>query len=674
MATAASTPSPAHPRARIGRIPIRDLAPAQPEERWPAKAFRGEVVPFEATAFREGHGELGVDLVLVDPEGLQQTHRMRSVAPGTDRWRADVRLDAEGTWLWRVKAWTDDWATWLHNAEIKVAAGQDLELVFAMGAELLAGRTAKACVEARATLLNTSLAPEERLAAAREPRLTRLIRTRPIAWLSSVSEQKPLRVERDRAAVGSWYEFFPRSEGATRRDDGSWTSGTFRTASARLAAVAAMGFDVVYLPPIHPIGVAHRKGPNNSTTAGPNDPGSPWAIGGPLADGTPGGHDAIHPDLGTAKDFAAFVAEADRLGLEIALDLALQCSPDHPWVTEHPDWFTTRPDGSIAYAENPPKKYQDIYPINFDNDPEGIREEVLRIVELWISRGVKIFRVDNPHTKPLDFWEWLLAEVAREHPEVVFLAEAFTRPAMLHSLAGAGFHQSYTYFTWRNTKAELEEFLAGLAGRSADYLRPNLFVNTPDILTEYLQFGGPAAYRVRAAIAATGAPTWGVYAGYELFEDVARPGSEENIDNEKYEYKARDWVRAAATGRTLAPYLTRLNEIRAAHPALRQLRNLRTHWSDDDAVLVYTKHLAAEFTGDRKPDGLIVVANVDPHSVRETTVHLDLRQLGLAPDAQFEVRDLISGERWAWGADNYVRLDAFREPVHILAVDYSKVR
>ncbi len=673
MAIAASPPSPGHPRARIGRIPIRHLTPAQPEDRWPAKSFRGEVVPFEATAFREGHGELGVELVLVDPEGRQHTHRMRSVAPGTDRWRAEVRLDAEGTWLWRVKAWTDDWATWLHNAEIKVAAGQDLELVFAMGAELLAGRTAKACVEARTALLDSTRAPEERLAAARDARLTRLIRTRPIAWLSSISEQRSLRVERARAAVGSWYEFFPRSEGAKRRTDGSWTSGTFRTAAARLPAVAAMGFDVVYLPPIHPIGVSHRKGPNNSTSAGPNDPGSPWAIGGPLADGTLGGHDAIHPDLGTEKDFAAFVAAAAKLGLEIALDLALQCSPDHPWVTEHPDWFTTRPDGSIAYAENPPKKYQDIYPINFDNDPEGIRAEVLRLVELWISRGIKIFRVDNPHTKPLDFWEWLLGEVAREHPEVVFLAEAFTRPAILHSLAGAGFHQSYTYFTWRNTKAELEEFLSQLAGRSADYLRPNLFVNTPDILTEYLQFGGPAAYQVRAAIAATGAPTWGVYSGYELFEDVARPGSEENIDNEKYEYKARDWARAASTGKTLAPYLTRLNEIRAAHPALRQLRNLRIHWSDDEAVLVYTKHLAAEFTGEKKPDGLIIVANVDPHSVRETTVHLDLRELGLAPDARFEVRDLISGDRWEWGADNYVRLDAFTQPVHILAIDYSKV-
>ena len=672
MATAASTPSPAHPRARIGRIPIRDLAPAQPEERWPAKAFRGEVVPFEATAFREGHGELGVDLVLVDPEGRQQTHRMRSVAPGTDRWRADVRLDAEGTWLWRVKAWTDDWATWLHNAEIKVAAGQDLELVFAMGAELLAGRTAKACVEARATLLNTSLAPEERLAAAREPRLTRLIRTRPIAWLSSVSEQKPLRVERDRAAVGSWYEFFPRSEGATRRGDGSWTSGTFRTASARLAAVAAMGFDVVYLPPIHPIGVAHRKGPNNSTTAGPNDPGSPWAIGGPLADGTPGGHDAIHPDLGTAKDFAAFVAEADRLGLEIALDLALQCSPDHPWVTEHPDWFTTRPDGSIAYAENPPKKYQDIYPINFDNDPAGIRAEVLRVVRHWIQQGVRIFRVDNPHTKPLQFWEWLIATVNAEEPDVVFLAEAFTRPAPLQGLAKAGFQQSYTYFTWRNEKAELEEFLGGLAHETADFLRPNLFVNTPDILTEFLQFGGRPAYAIRAAIAATAAPVYGVYAGYEHFENVARPGSEENIDNEKYEYKIRDWEGAVETGDSLAPFLTRLNEIRRGHPALRQLRNFSAHWSDDDSVLVYSKHLDAALSPDGVADTIIVVVNVDPHSVRETTVHLDTRIWGIAPGDAYEVEDLVTGARWTWTDHNYVRLDAFTQPVHILHVKEAR--
>ena len=299
---------------------------------------------------------------------------------------------------------------------------------------------------------------------------------------------------------------------------------------------------------------------------------------------------------------------------------------------------------------------------------------MLRIVELWIGRGVRIFRVDNPHTKPLDFWEWLLGEVADRHPDVVFLAEAFTRPAMLHSLAGAGFHQSYTYFTWRNTKEELEEFLAGIGGASADYLRPNLFVNTPDILTEYLQFGGHGAYKVRAAIAATASPTWGVYSGYELFEDVARPGSEENIDNEKYEYKPRDWAAAEASGRSLAPYLTMLNRVRHEHPALAQLRNLRIHWSDDDAILVYSKHLDGAFTPNGRPDTIIVVANVDPHSVRETTVYLDLEAIGLDKGGTFTVRDLVTGSRWTWQEANYVRLDAFTEPVHILAVEPQKGR
>jgi len=381
----------------------------------------------------------------------------------------------------------------------------------------------------------------------------------------------------------------------------------------------------------------------------------------------------VHPDLGTLADFRWFVREAAKLGIEVAIDLALQASPDHPWVAEHPEWFTQRPDGSIAYAENPPKQYQDIVPVNFDRDPDGIRAEVLRIVRHWIAQGIRIFRVDNPHTKPLDFWEWLIAEVRDAHPDVVFLAEAFTRPAMLQSLAAAGFQQSYTYFTWRNTKDELAEFLSGLATETASYLRPNLFVNTPDILTEYLQFGGRPAYKVRAVLAATGSPTWGVYAGYELVENVARPGSEENIDNEKYEYKARAWGRAEADGRSLAPYLGLLNRARAAHPALRQLRNLRVHWSDDDAILVYSKHLSGEFTESGRDDTVIVVVNLDPHAVRETTVHLDLTRIGLDPDARFDVVDLITGERFRWGRDAYVRLDAFTEPAHVLAVDPRSV-
>jgi len=653
---------------RIGRIPIRGIAPRQPEDRWPAKSFVGEVVPFEATIFREGHGELFAEVLLTDPGGTETRHRMRLVGSGTDRWRADVLITRTGMWSFRIRAAADDWASWLHTADIKIDAGQDVELVFAMGAEILGRSTSAIFGQARTALLDRKLTPAARMKVAHDPRLASAITAAPLISLETLSDSSPLRVERAAAAVGAWYEFFPRSEGAKKGRDGTWKSGTLRTAAKRLPGVAAMGFDVIYLPPIHPIGREFRKGPNNSTTAGPGDPGSPWAIG-----SAEGGHDAIHPDLGTVADFAFFVKEAEAAGLEVALDLALQCAPDHPWVTEHPDWFTTRPDGTIAYAENPPKKYQDIYPLNFDNDPEGIRAEVLRIVELWISRGVKIFRVDNPHTKPLDFWEWLLADVNGRHPDVVFLAEAFTRPAMLHSLAAAGFQQSYSYFTWRNTKPELEEFLTEIAGPDADYLHPNLFVNTPDILTEFLQFGGRPAYKLRAALAATASPLWGVYAGYELFEDVARPGSEENIDNEKYEYKQRDWEKAEAAGASLAPYLTVLNGIRAAHPAFGQLRNLRVHWSDDESILVFTKYLDGAFTESGHPDGLIVVANVDPHSVRESTVHIDLTALGLEPGAKFSVRDLISGANWIWTDSNYVRLDAFTEPVHVLAVDYRKV-
>jgi len=655
-------------RAQLGRIPIRQLSPRQPENLWPAKSFVGEVVPFEATVFKEGHDVLGVELLLTDPEGFQTAHRMTMVAPGTDRWRAVIQPETEGDWTWSVQAWVDDYATWLRDAEIKVSAGVDAEVMLMLGANLLdraaeadPGNTALA--QATDRIRNTARSPEWRLAAAANARVRAALEERPLASLTTLSLPLTLRVERARAAVGSWYEFFPRSEGARKKKDGSWKSGTFRTAARRLPAIARIGFDVVYLPPIHPIGTSFRKGPNNTLNPGPHDPGSPWAIGSP-----DGGHDAIHPDLGTEADFVEFLDSARKAGIEVALDLALQCSPDHPWVSEHPEWFTTLPDGTIAYAENPPKKYQDIYPLNFDNDPEGLRVEVLRIVEHWIGLGIRIFRVDNPHTKPLQFWEWLMQRVKAEHPEVVFLAEAFTRPAMLRALAQVGFQQSYTYFTWRNTKQELESYLQELAHETSDYLRPNLFVNTPDILTEYLQFGGPAAYKVRAAIAATASPSWGVYSGYELFEDVARPGSEENIDNEKYEYRPRDYARAEAEGRSLAPYLTRLNRIRFEHPALRQLRNLEVHWSDDDSILVYSKHLDGAHIRSGRSDTIIVVANVDPHAVRETTVHLDLTRFGMEPGAGFEVTDLITREKFSWGPDNYVRLDPFDEPVHILSV------
>lgn len=663
------------PAIHIGRIPIRHLTPAQPEGLWPAKAFVGEVVPFGATVFREGHDIIGVDLELTSPNGTTTTIAFPQPDKGVDEWRTTARVTATGTWTWRIRAYTDDWATWLHAADIKIAAGIDVDVMFQLGVNLidraLAGTRASAATAPLQVLkkafTDTSADPLERIALAHAAAVTDALTTRRPVSLVTYSETLELRVERERAGYGAWYEFFPRSEGATRAADGTVTSGNFVTARARLAQLAADGFDVVYLPPIHPIGRTNRKGPNNTLEASPTDPGSPWAIG--SADG---GHDAIHPDLGTVKDFAGFVAAARKHNIEIALDLALQCSPDHPWVTEHPEWFTTLPDGTIAFAENPPKKYQDIYPLNFDNDFEGLRAEVLRIVELWIERGVTIFRVDNPHTKPVHFWEWLIGRVNETHPEVVFLAEAFTRPAMMQTLAAIGFQQSYSYFTWRNHKWEIADYLTEVSQKTAAYFRPNFFVNTPDILTEYLQFGGVAAFKIRAALAAMAAPSWGVYAGYELIENVARPGSEENIDNEKYEYKFRDFDGARASGRSIAPYLGTLNAARRAHPALRQLRNIQIQHVDDDAILAFSKYLPGTQTDSGKPDGVIVVINTDPHAVRESTIRLNMELFGLPNGTQFDVMDLVTNTAYTWGNDNFIRIDSFTEPAMILAITYPE--
>ncbi|MEU4015918.1 alpha-1,4-glucan--maltose-1-phosphate maltosyltransferase [Microbacterium sp. NPDC028030] len=661
----ADTPGP----LRTTRIPLLQPSPAVPGGFTP-KAFVGEVVPFSVTSFREGHDIIGVHVRLTSPSGEETLHRLSPRDDGTDTWSTNIALDEQGAWSFRFEAFSDDFATWAHAAELKVGAAVDVPVMAALGADLLARAAAERDRPAaqRKHLGDVALAlrsgdADTTLAVSTDARLVQIFRERPVTSLRSASPDQTVNVDRLAAGTGAWYEFFPRSEGARRLKDGTVKSGTFRTAMKRLPEVAAMGFDVVYLVPVHPIGTTHRKGRNNTLVAEPGDPGSPYAIG-----SAAGGHDAIHPDLGTPADFRAFVRAARKEGLEVALDLALQASPDHPWVSAHPEWFTTLPDGTIAFAENPPKKYQDIYPLNFDNDPEGIAAEMLRIVQHWVGQGVKIFRVDNPHTKPLQFWEWLIAEVNAADPDVIFLAEAFTRPAVMRALAAVGFQQSYSYFTWRNTKAELEEFLTSVSHETADYMRPNLFVNTHDILTEYLQFGGRAAYRIRACIAATAGPVYGVYAGYELFENVARPGSEENIDNEKYEYKFRDWNGAEARGESLAPLLRRLNEIRRDHPALRQLRTFSTHWSDDDAVLVYSKHLDAPFTGTGRADTIIVVANVDPHSVRETTVHLDTTRWGVPLGERFEVEDLLTGAVWTWSDHNYVRLDAFAEPVHILKV------
>nr|WP_233255531.1 alpha-1,4-glucan--maltose-1-phosphate maltosyltransferase [Naasia lichenicola] len=653
-------------------MPIFDLSPQQPDNLWPAKGFVGEVIPFAATVFREGHDLLGTDVVLTAPSGATSTHRLTLLAPGSDRYGAEALVDEEGSWTFAFRAWSDDWGTWRHNADIKIPAGLDVELTFQLGAQLLSRAAAETdrsdadrrlLADTAAALLADDRSAADRLQLASASRLSTIIEADPIRSLLTHSESRTLRVERTRAGRGAWYEFFPRSEGAMKRADGSWQSGTLRTAAKRLPAIAAMGFDVVYVPPIHPIGLTNRKGPNNTLTAGPNDPGSPYGIGSEA-----GGHDAIHPDLGTEEDLAFFIAEAKANGLEFALDIALQASPDHPWVTTHPEYFTTLPDGSIAYAENPPKKYQDIYPLNFDNDPEGTYAEMLRIFLHWVGLDVKIFRVDNPHTKPLAFWERLIHDVNEIDPSVIFLSEAFTRPAMMRGLAKVGFQQSYTYFTWRNTKEELGSYFTELATETADYLRPNFFVNTHDILTPYLQFGGRPAYKIRAALAATASPIWGVYSGYELIEDVARPGAEENIDNEKYEFKPRDYARAESIGLSLAPYLTKLNEIRKAHPALGQLRNTFVHWTDDDQMLAYSKHIDGRFTASGASDTIIVVANLDPHAVRETTVHLDTTRFGVPQGGLYQVEDLITGAMWTWGTDNYVRLDAFTEPVHILHV------
>jgi starch synthase (maltosyl-transferring) len=664
----------------VGRIPILDVLPLVDQGRQAAKATVGEAFPVTATVFREGHDKLGAEVVLTAPDGSRRPPvPMRKLDNPVDRHEAWVTPDQPGAWTFEVHAWSHPLATWQHDAGIKIPAGVDVELMFLEGALLLERvlATGQQSLDADATKVlrgaiaaarDTERPVEARLAQLQSSEVLKVLAAHPLRELLTVEGPYPAYADRERALYGSWYEFFPRSEGAIRDPlTGKVTSGNFQTAAKRLEGVAAMGFDVIYLPPIHPIGEVNRKGPNNTLTPGPDDPGSPWAIG-----SAAGGHDAIHPDLGTFDDFDAFVARATELGLEVALDLALQAAPDHPWVKSHPEWFTTRADGSIAYAENPPKKYQDIYPINFDNDPKGIAREVYRIVKHWMAHGVRIFRVDNPHTKPVPFWEWLLQEIRRTDPDVLFLSEAFTKPPMMHTLGAIGFHQSYTYFTWRNARWEIEDYLRELAYSSDHLIRPNFFVNTPDILHAFLQYGGPPAFKIRAALAATSSPSWGVYAGFELCEHVAvRPGSEEYLDSEKYQIRIRDWEGAIAEGRSLAPYLTRLNEIRREHPALQRLRNVVIHSSDDENILVYSKGFesrSARTSTTESDDIVIVVLNLDPHAARETMVHLDLPAIGLDWQDQFVVHDEITGADWEWGQHNYVRLDPAVESAHVLTI------
>ena len=638
----------------VGRIVITDVRPTVSSGRAPARSVTGQAVPVSAVVFREGHDAVGANVVIKRPDGAKAA--LLRMQPGdNDVWSVPVVTDCQGRWTFVVEGWGDPLGTWWHDAPLKVDAGVDVELMLEEGA-LLFERAAKdvprelrpGVQEVISALRDEARTPAERMAVATDPALISLLQPFPVRELVTRSETRAIWVDRERALFGSWYELFPRSEGATTAP---LTSGTFATAMQRLPAVAEMGFDVVYLPPIHPIGTVNRKGPNNSLTPGPDDPGSPWAIG-----SVEGGHDAIHPELGTIEDFDAFVARTRELGMEVALDLALQCAPDHPWATEHPEWFTTRADGTIAYAENPPKKYQDIYPLNFDNDPAGLYAEVLRVVRHWTSHGVRIFRVDNPHTKPLEFWQWLIAEVKTTEPDVLFLAEAFTRPAMMHELGRIGFTQSYTYFTWRVGKHELQDYALELVAAST-YMRPNFFVNTPDILHASLQYGGPQVFKIRAALAALLAPSWGVYAGYELFEHVAvRPGSEEYLDSEKFQLRPRDWTRTD----TLAPYLTMLNRVRRDHRALHWLDNIVFHDVDSPDLLAFSKR-----TGD---DCVLVVVNLDPHGAREATVHVDLPALGRGWEDTVLMHDEVTGADYTWGAHNYVRLDPFVEPAHIFVV------
>jgi starch synthase (maltosyl-transferring) len=656
----------------------------------------GEEFVVAAQVFREGHDAVGATAVLTDPDGQDHLFPMKVDDVGLSWWSATVVADRPGWWTYRVEGWSDPYGTWLHDATIKVEADIDAELMLEEGARVLerairtyavgtpraVGRATLGAAgapsagsatdigilrDAVTALRDTRRPPLARLHVATAPEVQELFAAHPYREMVSPSPAYPLLVERELALFGAWYEIFPRSEGAWYDEKkGRWHSGTFQTAAKRLPAIARMGFDVVYLTPIHPIGTTARKGRNNTLGAQPDDPGSPYAIGSP-----DGGHDAIHPDLGTFRDFDSFVAAARRNGLEVALDIALQCSPDHPYVTEHPEWFTTRADGSIAYAENPPKKYQDIYPLNFDNDPEGAYAEMRRMIQVWIDHGVTLFRVDNPHTKPVQFWQWIIADVAKDHPEIIWLSEAFTKPAMMHSLAKAGFQQSYTYYAWRNLRREIEAYMTELAEETAPFLRPSFWPATHDILTPYMQYGGPTAWTLRAALAATLSPAYGIYAGYELMENVARPGVEEQIDNEKYEYKNRHWedyeAGGSREGQSLAGYLGKLNAIRKAHPALRWLRNIRFHHVDDENVLVFSKSRVV----DGRRDTILVVANLDPHATRETMVHLDMPLLGTGWDDHFRARELITEQTWIWQRDNYVRLGPDNHPIHIIEVRSS---
>jgi starch synthase (maltosyl-transferring) len=651
----------------INRIPVTDISPTVffGGDFVPVKAIAGEEIPVSATIFREGHDLLGADVVLYNAHGTEISRSvMHEQWRGGDRYQGALRIPAQGDYTFTIDSYDHPFATWIHDAEIKIPADIDAELMCTIGRLIFEEKleedpSAKALLApAIKTLRDSTLSAMNRFSQTSTEEIRAYFTASPLRRLVTSTIHYPIRADHERALVGAWYEFFPRSEGAKVGADGNIISGTFKTAELRLPAVAAMGFDILYLPPVHPIGTNFRKGKNNTLTPTATDPGVPWAIG-----NKEGGHDVINPALGTMVDFENFVKSAKKNGLEVAMDFALQASPDHPWVTEHPEFFTTRPDGSIAYAENPPKKYQDIYPINFDNDYNAIVAETLRILRFWIAKGISIFRVDNPHTKPVHFWADIMKTIHAESPDVIFLAEAFTKPSMMHALGKAGFHQSYTYFTWRTSKQELTEYATEVSQQTSAFFRPNFWVNTPDILPFHLQSGNPAIFAIRAALAATLTPSWGMYAGYELYEHRRfKEGGEEYLDSEKYEIKVRDWDAATKKKLTLAPFITQLNAIRKKNVALQRLRNLRFHSTENDAIIAYSKR-----------DGnnlILVVVNLDPSFAQETTVHWNLSELGLQKD-NFEVTDLIDGATYNWSAHTYVRLDPTRlsgKVVHIAQV------
>ncbi len=659
------------------RVIIENIEPDGDRGRFAIKRTPGEPIVVEADVFADGHDRVAVVLryrktsepfvprdraTPAKDASAGEWHETPFVLVDNDRWRARFVVEDIGRYEYAIVGWVDHFATWQHALKARVAAGQDISSELLEGAAMIRRSADRSPMpHDRALLLDiadrlTSGAPDvERTEWALSADIASRMALAPDREFATESRPRRVVVDRERARFGAWYEMFPRSA----RSDAT-RSATFREAARRLPEIADLGFDVLYLPPIHPIGRTNRKGRGNALTPGPDDPGSPWAIGSPE-----GGHCAIEPGLGTLDDFRWFREEAERLGLEIALDLAYQCSPDHPFAREHPEWFRHRPDGTLKYAENPPKKYQDIYP--FDFETSAWRElwiELRDIVVFWIDQGVRIFRVDNPHTKPFAFWEWLIADIQARDPRVIFLSEAFTRPKVMRRLAQLGFTQSYTYFTWRNTKRELEEYFTELTTTELkDYFRPNLFANTPDILTEFLQRGGPPAFRIRLILAATLGATYGIYSGFELCENLpAAPGSEEYLDSEKYHFKPRDWHRPG----NLNDLIAQVNNIRRTQPALQYNDTLRFHLTTNDELIAYSKTAPAGGTQ------ILTVVTLNPSEPREGGVCLSLPDDLVPEDESYSVRDLLTDQTYMWrGAWNYVRLDP-ETPAHILDVQRTR--